>query len=105
MDLEGAPKQSAQVAWAGDLAATKHSKLEQCFSHCNQCVLQEKVCRIGKRLSLRGRWCSRKARNVAKEGIAEVETYEEDRGLEWQCARNETHRVDKNSERWRHKLE
>ena len=47
IDLEGAPKQSAQVAWAG-LAATKHSNawVGAMPPHCNQHVSHEKVFRI-----------------------------------------------------------
>ena len=50
IDLEGAPKQRAQVAWAGDVVSltpsTQKSWVGAVPPHCNQCVLQENVFRI-----------------------------------------------------------
>ena len=47
IDLEGAPKPSAQVACSEDLVSlqpsTEGSWVGGVLSHCNQCVLQEKV--------------------------------------------------------------
>ena len=50
IDLEGASRQSAQVAWAGDLVllqpSTQKSSVGAVPPHCTQCVLHEVVFRI-----------------------------------------------------------